>query len=163
MAVKDNTRKIKLIIYASMTVFCMGAIFFFSAQKANTSQQLSDGLLRLVKTLLTLLPPITGQGAAHDIRKYAHLFEYCMLGLSSALFVGKLIEQKRHVLAKTFLLAILFCAFYAGTDEFHQYFVPGRSAQLSDVMIDSCGAFVGIVLVCIIRIAVNIKRGKSNG
>lgn len=28
---------------------------------------------------------------------------------------------------------------YAAGDEFHQYFVPGRAAQLSDVAVDAMG------------------------
>lgn len=159
----DKPRSVKLIIYAAMTVFCMAAIFFFSAQDADASQGLSDGLLQKVKMLLALLPSITGQGAEHDIRKYAHLFEYFMLGLSSALFVGKLIADKQSRQLTAFLCAWVFCALYACTDEVHQYFVPGRSAQLSDVMIDSCGAVVGVAIVCIIRAVRYKKRGKRNG
>jgi len=30
------------------------------------------------------------------------------------------------------------------SDEFHQFFVPGRAGQLKDVLIDSTGATVGI-------------------
>lgn len=159
MAKIDKPRRVKLIIYAAMTVFCMAAIFFFSAQDADASQGLSDGLLQKVKMLLALLPSITGQGAEHDIRKYAHLFEYFMLGLSSALFIGKLIVDKQSRQLTTFLCAWVFCALYACTDEVHQYFVPGRSAQLSDVMIDSCGAVFGVAIVCIIRAVRYKKRG----
>jgi VanZ family protein len=30
------------------------------------------------------------------------------------------------------------------SDEVHQFFVPSRGVQVTDVMIDSAGAFVGI-------------------
>lgn len=40
-----------------------------------------------------------------------------------------------------------FCGvFYACTDEFHQHFVKGRSAQLSDVLLDSGGVLLGVLL-----------------
>lgn len=159
----DKPCRVKLILYAAMTVFCMAAIFFFSAQDADASQGLSDGLLQKAKMLLALLPSITGHGAEHDIRKYAHLFEYFMLGLSSALFVGKLIADKKSRQLTAFLRAWPFCALYACMDEVHQYFVPGRSAQLSDVMIDSYGAVASVAIVCIIRAARYKKRGKRNG
>lgn len=42
--------------------------------------------------------------------------------------------------------SLAFGAFYAGTDEFHQYFVPGRSARLFDVGIDSLGVMTGILI-----------------
>ena len=34
---------------------------------------------------------------------------------------------------------------YAVTDEFHQSFVPGRSCELRDVVIDSCGVLTGVL------------------
>ena len=36
-------------------------------------------------------------------------------------------------------------ALYAVTDEFHQLFVPGRSGQFSDVVLDSAGALAGLL------------------
>ena len=36
---------------------------------------------------------------------------------------------------------------YAATDEIHQLFVPGRSGQVRDVLIDSCGVFIGVMVV----------------
>ena len=38
-------------------------------------------------------------------------------------------------------------AAFAMTDEFHQVFVPGRQASFWDVLIDSCGAAGGLVLL----------------
>lgn len=35
---------------------------------------------------------------------------------------------------------------YAATDETHQLFVPGRSGQVRDVLIDSVGAAIGVLL-----------------
>jgi VanZ family protein len=43
-----------------------------------------------------------------------------------------------------FIFSLVFCVLYAISDEVHQLFVPGRGAQVTDVMIDSFGAFVGI-------------------
>ena len=42
--------------------------------------------------------------------------------------------------------SLLFGAFYAGTDELHQYFVPGRSARLFDVGLDTIGVLTGIYI-----------------
>ena len=39
---------------------------------------------------------------------------------------------------------------YAATDEFHQLFVPGRSGQMTDVMIDSVGCLIGCLVTCLI-------------
>ena len=36
---------------------------------------------------------------------------------------------------------------YAATDEFHQYFIPGRSAEVMDVCIDTLGASIGLAIL----------------
>ena len=41
---------------------------------------------------------------------------------------------------------MLIATAYAATDEVHQVFVPGRSAEFTDVLLDSLGALVGIWL-----------------
>jgi VanZ family protein len=63
----------------------------------------------------------------YPLRKAAHVGEYAVLA----------------VLARRGwkpLPAWLFCVFYAITDEVHQYFVPGRSARVLDVCLDSAAA-----------------------
>ncbi|MGV8147186.1 MAG: VanZ family protein [Alkaliphilus sp.] len=49
-------------------------------------------------------------------------------------------------------LTLLVCVLYAISDETHQIFVPGRSAQVSDILIDSVGAAVGILIYLGMRI-----------
>ena len=41
---------------------------------------------------------------------------------------------------------MLIATAYAATDELHQVFVPGRSAEFTDVLLDSLGALAGIWL-----------------
>jgi len=38
------------------------------------------------------------------------------------------------------------CVFVATTDEFHQSFVKSRSASVQDVLIDSGGAILGVLI-----------------
>ena len=42
-------------------------------------------------------------------------------------------------------IALGAAALYAVTDEVHQYFVPGRSCELRDVLVDTSGALTGIL------------------
>ena len=42
------------------------------------------------------------------------------------------------------MVTLAYCVFYAAIDEIHQLFVPGRSGEIKDVLIDSCGSFIGI-------------------
>ena len=64
-------------------------------------------------------------------RKTAHMVEYAILYLLA-----------RNAFRRGGLIEFVFCVAYAGTDEFHQAFVPGRSSAPSDVIIDSAGALI---------------------
>ena len=58
-----------------------------------------------------------------------------------------------------FLVTIFIGASYAGLDEFHQWFIPGRSASVIDVGIDSCGVLLGSLLVFVTYILKIKRRG----
>lgn len=77
------------------------------------------------------------------LRKGAHIFEYMMLTvfLFRALHrTWKWTWQRYAMTAGT--LAVL----YAASDEFHQAFVPGRGPSVHDVLIDSIGVMIALVL-----------------
>jgi len=44
---------------------------------------------------------------------------------------------------KLILLVAIIVLFYSFSDEFHQSFVPGRDASLSDVFVDNMGGILG--------------------
>ena len=56
---------------------------------------------------------------------------------------------KLHLKYK-FSISILVGLIYAITDEIHQGFTPGRTPSVIDVGIDTCGVFLGIILVLIV-------------
>ena len=56
-------------------------------------------------------------------------------------------------------MILIFCFIYACTDEFHQLFVMGRSCEMRDVLIDTLGSFVGILIYYKIKLYIN-KRQK---
>ena len=45
------------------------------------------------------------------------------------------------------LYSQIFVTIYAMSDEFHQYFIPGRAALVTDVMIDSIGGLFGMMII----------------
>lgn len=140
-----NTSKIKLFLYGFLTLLVMTVVFLLSAQDAEHSSELSEGFLRtLIGGFLgRFLPSISAEGVFHDIRKYAHIFEFFCLGITSTLFFCEL----RGRISAAARLSFLFCFFYACSDEFHQLFVSGRSGQFSDVGVDLIGAVPGVVAV----------------
>jgi VanZ family protein len=48
---------------------------------------------------------------------------------------------------KILVVALIMVTLYAISDEFHQLFVPGRQAEIKDVLIDFLGAFSAAVIV----------------
>ena len=79
------------------------------------------------------------------IRKLAHLTEYTILAalLWRALRGGTRWQVKMSIL---FFVAWIACAIFAASDEFHQSFVPSRTASPTDVMIDALGALIGLTI-----------------
>lgn len=73
------------------------------------------------------------------VRKCAHLTEYAIL---SALLLRAL---RQHLLAAR-SVAFVLAALYAVLDEFHQSFVLSRTGSPWDVVIDSIGAILGLVI-----------------
>ncbi|SDQ12968.1 VanZ family protein [Carnobacterium viridans] len=78
----------------------------------------------------------------HFIRKNAHFFIYLILGV----LVKYALNSTGVSEFKSVTISLLICVAYAFSDEIHQLVVPGRGGQLSDVVIDSYGAGLGILL-----------------
>ena len=78
------------------------------------------------------------------VRKCAHMFSYCILAI--LLFMSVYEDN----IKKAIIIAFLGTFLYACSDEFHQLFIPGRSGEFRDVMIDSTGGIIGIVFTTFI-------------
>ena len=159
--------RIKICIYALMTAGVMLLIFLMSDEDAVSSTELSDGLVQtFIGRALAWMPSITGEGIGYDIRKYGHIAEYFLLGVSSTLLFGEIITFQRFDWARLFLSALsgaLFCFAYACSDEYHQTFVEGRSGKFSDVGYDSIGYLTGTVLIFLFLILKKRKYCNKNG
>lgn len=128
----------------------MLVIFILSAQKSTDSDSLSSGITRFVLNIINdLLPQIEIEFSAfsHFVRKSAHFIAYLILGILSMYAID---EEKNSKFA-WFTKALLICVLYAMSDEFHQRYVPGRSGELKDVLLDSTGSLVGILGYVLVR------------
>lgn len=78
--------------------------------------------------------------------KVAHLLEYATLAgawLGALRATWPAAARGRHA-----ALAALLAAAYGATDEWHQSFVPGRSAEVADWCADAAGALFILVAAC---------------
>ena len=141
-----------MAVYGLLTAAVMCLIYFLSAQNGDESGNLSRWLMETAigRFLLRILPPLTGSGAALDIRKYAHMAEYTLLSMTSAMFYRELTCES--VPKWALCCSALHSFLYACSDEYHQTFVEGRIGQFSDVLIDMVGVFAGILFVFLLEL-----------
>lgn len=127
-------------------------IFSFSAQTGSESGGLSQAVSRWLADSLNLISGKELSSGALDalaqslefwVRKGAHMSEYALLCWAAAL--PMLVYRVPHRLRR--LGISLFCTLVAISDEFHQSFVPGRTAALRDVGIDLLGALLALGLL----------------
>lgn len=78
---------------------------------------------------------------ATGLAPVAHFFEYAVLG---ALVTFALGVDRKHL--AVLLAGIALATLYGVADEFHQSFVPGRTPDPMDVLVDLIGASVGSVI-----------------
>lgn len=138
-------------------ILWMTLTFYLSHQPATESNELSTGItMFFVETIKTIVPSMEFDliDFNHLIRKSAHFINYLVLGI----LVLNALKVSTGYGCRSAMLALLICVLYAISDEVHQLFVPGRGAQVKDVLIDSAGSIVGIgVYLLIIRMINHFK------
>lgn len=154
--------KIRLFFWMTATIAVMAAIFSFSSQNAESSKELSGNLLLRIQSFIDLLPDLFKGSDGNKIRKYAHLFEYMCLGGSGFMFFAELYYLRDRRIVRAWLSTLVFGLFYACTDELHQIFVPGRSCQLGDILIDFSGVFLASVVFGAVGTLIFKKREHKN-
>lgn len=138
----SNIHKQKWIAWA-LAIGWMGVIFYLSHQPAKASSALSSGVVQTIVSFVESIFPISL--SASDIlhvvvRKGAHLFAYFVL----ALLVFRAVRLNMWTKWTTVGMTLAVCVLYASFDEVHQLFIPGRSGQVTDVLIDTAGSCLGI-------------------
>ncbi|MES1256573.1 MAG: VanZ family protein [Acidobacteriota bacterium] len=81
------------------------------------------------------MPAVT----AHVWDKFLHAFEYGAL----AILVARALMGEGLAWLAAGLAAIVLASLYGGSDEYHQFFVPGRSSDVHDWVADTIGAAIG--------------------
>jgi VanZ family protein len=121
------------LLLAAPPIAWMGIIFYVSHQSA--------------------LPTLATHWIDAAIKNGGHFAAYFVLGA----LVYRAIGPSRAS-ATGLLTAIFICVLYAGFDEVHQTFVPGRYGTLGDVIIDTSGALAGIWTVSRARFQISKLR-----
>lgn len=149
------------IISWVLVIGWMAVIFYLSAQHAEQSADLSGGITKLINDVVEKVAPEADfhiEQISYFVRKNAHFFAYMLL---SILIMNALRSSGGRGMKRAFL-AFVISVLYAISDEVHQLYVPGRSGQISDVLLDSIGALTGISLYIIISQRKTRRKREQN-
>ena len=144
---ENHPDKRRLRRYAPVIIW-MALIFF-----ASTSEFSASNTNILIQPLLRwLFPHITDERIAvfhFLLRKCGHFSEYAILAwLATRAFTTSSHATLRR---RWFVAALFVVCLYATLDEYHQSFVPSRTASVYDSLIDICGGFTALILVAVRR------------
>lgn len=90
------------------------------------------------------------------LRKGAHLFEFLILAILVAWVMGSYEIKGRKASVYVLFIVLL----YAVSDEFHQLFVPGRTARVQDILIDFIGGIIGTVIFYTLKSKFKLSKNK---
>lgn len=146
-----SSAKKQTVFLLIAAVILMVLIFLFSSQNGGQSSRLSIKVSRLIAktvffnydSMYTEQQNFIVTELNFFVRKLAHFTVYTTLGMLVYAFFASFGNRFRH----KGIWAWSVCAVYAVIDEIHQYFIPERSMRFKDVIIDSLGAFCGIIIV----------------
>lgn len=129
----------KKLKYFIPMIIWMIFIFIMSHTDGNQSSLQSGFFVDLISKIIK----IDQELLSLMIRKAAHMSEYAFLALT--VFYG--LYQNKFNQKLLLPISLLISFLYACSDEFHQLFIAGRSGQFIDVLIDTSGALIMIMII----------------
>ncbi len=127
--------KRKRIISIILLIIWMILIFVMSSFPGNDSSNQSNFIVNIIANIFNINNLST---LSFIIRKLAHVTEFLILGL--------LFTNVVHLYNKHNYWGIVYSFLYAICDEIHQYFIPDRACQITDMFIDLFGIILGFLL-----------------
>ena len=130
-----------------LTILWICLIFSFSLQSGEESSELSSGfgawLMEHILSIFSIENMLPEQiDMFHLIlRKCAHFTEFFVLGVLMYLTVAQSVAVRKCI------IAFMLCMLVGAMDETLQLFVDGRAGRVIDVLIDSSGSLVGIIIM----------------
>ena len=113
-------------------------IFGFSNQNGESSSSVSRKVARKIINVFPYTKDLSETTKTKIVER------------SQPILIMTFISTYNVKLLKKFIISILVGLSYAISDEFHQSFIPGRTASPIDVIIDTVGVFTGIIIVLIL-------------
>ncbi|MBU3126892.1 VanZ family protein [Clostridium tagluense] len=154
-----NTLKRKTIAKGLLCVIWLCIIFYNGTRQGEISQKASKEVIKVASEVMKIpaatigSPAIKFSDVNYYVRKNAHFFQYFILSI----FLCSVVRQfKLYKTSEIFLLLFLLLLFPV-LDEFIQKYVPGRTSNVFDIIIDFSG---GILAMLIYNIGFKIRKNK---
>ncbi len=142
---------IRKIVKLILIILCMLFIFSLSSDNGEVSEAKSDSLIvKVTETILHRKLTVEEKEKYIEktvvfVRKSAHFTMYFILGLLVISFL-----KEFGLSRKSIIISIIVVLLYAVSDEIHQTFIPGRSGEVLDVLIDTIGGSLSTLLYYLI-------------
>ncbi len=142
---------IRKIVKLILIILCMLFIFSLSSDNGEVSEKKSDSLIvKVTETILHRKLTVEEKEKYIEktvvfVRKSAHFTMYFILGLLVISFL-----KEFGLSRKSIIISIIVVLLYAVSDEIHQTFIPGRSGEVLDVLIDTIGGSLSTLLYYLI-------------
>jgi len=86
---------------------------------------------------------VPGTGGGIRVSVIYHMIIFFLFNF----FLLMAIKGKREIRLTYIITAIIISILYAFLDEFHQFFVPFRAPDISDILTDTVGIFLSSILI----------------
>ena len=162
----DIMRNFFRIFSIILLVSWMGLIFYLSSQTADESSSVSGGIIQMVaERFYPQFEEMSAQQQQEIVesfqfiaRKTAHLAIFTVMGILSFM---TFISYNSLTYKTRCFLSFFVSGIYAASDEAHQYFVPGRSCELRDFLIDLGGILLGFMVCALFILIIKPLRVKT--
>ena len=145
---KKINRVLRWVLLIAWLIF----IFIMSNTPGDLSTEQSNVVVRLIGKMGGDISGEFKNTISFCVRKAAHISEYIILFILVYRVIVIYIKKE-----KARLYAVIIIFLYASSDEFHQYFVPGREAAFRDVLIDTSGGLIAMLFTLVVD---KVKKKK---
>ena len=139
----------KKIIYFILLILWLIIIFILSNQNGEISGNNSAGIIRNTLDVIYSLFHLSKnnlndmvQLLQNPIRECAHAFEYFILTFLTFKNLDSIKTKENK-----YIITLLFCFICASFDEVHQLFISGRTFQYFDIMMDTLGVILMLLII----------------
>ncbi len=144
-----------LLAYGLLIAWAL-VIFYLSSEGSDASSGRSDVIVQTVQSW-----GVSTAGTDFTtflVRKSAHIIAYFIFGGLAYNVIRHYKLPVRRALVTSGAIVLV----YAASDEFHQLFVPGRSGEVRDVLIDTTAGVLGTISVYLLSRWLSDKVDKDN-